>query len=160
MSVREAVQTNKAAGIGTAVILLLLAGVIGAYNLWPHNTHGSASGAFYSDDDGKTYFPGSIYQLPPFDHDGKTAYGALVYTSNSGKFVGALYRFRPEAKKSLEDSYAKTQAGDQPLYVFRQQLAAEMRGVEYKLPGDNQRWVGALPRIQAPDGGDCFMVAP
>jgi hypothetical protein len=161
MSVREAMQANKAIGTSVAVVLFLVAGTITAYTLWPHNTHGTATGAFYTDDEGKTFFKDNIFHFPPYQQDGKTVYGALVYSSNSGQFVGALYRFRPEAKKSLEDSYAKTESGDQPMYAFKQQLGAIGRwGVEYKLVGDNGKWYGSIPRVQPPDGGDCFMVPP
>jgi len=161
MSVREAVQANKAVGITVGVVSLLVAVTITAYTLWPRNTQGTATGAFYSDDDGKSFFKDNIFHFPPYQQDEKTVYGALVYNSNSGKFVGALYRFKPEAKKSLEDSYAKTQSGDQPMYMFKQELGAIGRwGVEFKLPGDDQRWYGSMPRVKAPDGGDCFMVAP
>jgi hypothetical protein len=160
MSVREVLQTNKAVGFGTAAVLLLVAVAIASYTLWPHNTRGTATGAFYSTDDGKTYFTDTIFHFPPYDQDGKTVYRAIVYTSNSGKFVGALLRFKPDAKKTLEDSYSKTQSGEQPMYVFKQQLNQIMRfGVEYKLPGTD-RWYSMLPDVKAPNGGDCFMVPP
>jgi hypothetical protein len=160
MAVREALHKNKAPGIITAVVLLAVAGTIIAYTYWPRSTRGSASGAFYSDDEGKTFFSDSIYHFPPYDQDGKTVYGAVVYTGNSGKFVGALYRFTPDAKKTLESSYAKTQSGTQPLTDFRQQLAGTMRwGVEYRLPSDSH-WALGMPRVKAPDGGDCFIVMP
>jgi hypothetical protein len=160
MSVREALQTNKAVGIGTAVMLLLVAAAISFYSLRSNNTRGTATGAFYSTDDGKSYFTDTIFHFPPYDQDGKTVLRAIVYSSNSGKFVGALLRFKPEAKKTLEDSYAKAESGDQPMYVFKQQLNEIMRfGVEYKLPGQD-RWYSALPAVKAPDGSDCFMVPP
>jgi hypothetical protein len=161
MPVRVASQNNKVAGIVTGVVLLAVAAAIITYTYWPRGTRGTASGAFYSNDDGKSYFTDTIYHFPPFQLDGKDVYGAFVFTGNSGKFVGLLFRFTPQAKKTLEDSYAKTESGAQPLTEFRELLASVMRsGVEYKLPGDNQSWSPAQPHVKSPDGGDCFMVMP
>lgn len=161
MAVREAFQQNKVAGLTVAVALFVAAAAIAAYTLWPQGARGSASGAFYSDDDGKSYFSDSIYHFPPYEKDGKTVYGAIVYKGSSGNFVGAIFRFKPEVKSQLEDAYAKTQAGAQPLYEFRQQLGAAMRlGIEYKAPGDGQRWYSGVPRVKSPDGGEIFLVMP
>ncbi len=52
--------------------------------------------AFFSDDDGKTYFQDSVSNFPPFDHNGTTAYGATVLRCSGGKpFVAYLQKYDP-----------------------------------------------------------------
>src|SRR6267154_2521014 len=73
-------------------------------------THGrgdvaTASGkAFFSVDDGKTWFPDDAKNIPPFDKDGKQAVRAFVYRCADGTtFVNYLQRYKPEAKHVLEE---------------------------------------------------------
>ena len=162
MAVREALQKNNIMGIGLAVFMLTVAGSIAAYTFWPSGPHINPTGAFYSDDDGQTYYSDNIFHFPPFDHDGKTAYRAMVYSGNSGKFVGFLARYRPDTKKLLEDEYAKASRGDEPMSAVLILLASPQAksGTEYKLPGPGHDWSYAPPRVKAPDGGDCMMVMP
>jgi hypothetical protein len=162
MAVREALQKNRFAGVGTGVFLLLVAGAITAYTFWPSGPHISLTGAFFSDDDGKSYYSSDVFHFPPFDHDGKTALRAVVYSGNSGNFVGILERYTPETKKLLEDAYAKVQSGDQPRSTVLQLLGSPQatNGVEFKLPGPGHDWMRYRPMVKPPNGGDCTMVMP
>ncbi len=56
--------------------------------------------AFYSDDDGKSYFAEALAKPSPFDHGGKLAYRAYVYrcSDSSITFVGYLARQAPDEK--------------------------------------------------------------
>jgi hypothetical protein len=160
MAVREAIQKNKYVGVGTAIFLFLLAALIIARTFWPTGSHGTAAGAFYSDDDGKSYFSDTIFHFPPYERDGRTVYAAMVYSSGSGNFVGILARYKPETKKLLEDAYAKTQSGEMAMPDFKELLASQSRsGFEFKVPGSD-KWQNNLPFVKAPDGGDCMMVMP
>jgi hypothetical protein len=47
--------------------------------------------AYYTTDDGRTWFADAWEQVPPFDHDGLSAVRCYVFkTSNSGPFAGYL----------------------------------------------------------------------
>lgn len=53
-----------------------------------------AGKAFFSDDDGKTWFIDDESKLPPFDHNGRQAYRAVLYRCATGKpFVAYLERY-------------------------------------------------------------------
>ena len=62
-------------------------------------------GAWFTTDDGKTWFAADENKLPPFDHKGKQANRAYVYTCDGGKskFVLFMARFTPEARRQLEE---------------------------------------------------------
>jgi hypothetical protein len=162
MAVREALQKNRFAGPIAAVVLLAFAATMVAYTFWPSGPHASLTGAFYSDDEGQSYYSDNVFHFPPFDHDGKTSYRAVVYSSKSGNFVGLLERYTPETKKMLEDGYAKVQSGDQPRSTILQMIGSPdaMNGIEFKTPGSGHEWSHTRPFVKAPDGGDCMMVMP
>ena len=162
MSIREALQRSKIVGISLVVVLFAIAALMAAYSLWPRGPRANPTGAFLSDDDGQSYYSDSIYHFPPFEHDGKTAVRAIIYSGNSGKFVGLLVRFTPDTKKILEDEYAKASRGDEPMYMVLTMLSSSRvrGGMEYKLPGGGHQWSHNIPTIKAPDGGICFMVNP
>lgn len=159
---------RRTIGTGAAIALVLVGAIMLAYELWPvSHTSGTATGSFYSDDDGRSYFSDTIYKFPPFDHNGKTAYRARVYQSGRGKFVAYLERYNAEANKALDDAYAKSQAGQIPLTdvaVMISNREFSGQGIEQKLPGSGNDWVprGQLPKgsVKSPDGGDFWPVLP
>jgi hypothetical protein len=167
MSVREKLNSNRVMGFLVAAILLIAATVQAAYFLRPTAKHQSATGTFYTDDDGQTYFMESIYKFPPWDHNGKQANIAVVYSSSSGKFVAYQVRYTAAAQKELQDLYAKAQRGECPLADVNRLMTTQRIGFvgrEVKMRGTN-KWVPmtAVPRpipIKAPDGGDAMMVMP
>lgn len=166
MSVREKLGAHPAVGFLVAVILLVVATVQAAYFFWPVK-HQSATGTFYTDDDGQTYFMDSIYKFPPWDHNGRQANFAMVYSSASGNFVAYQVRFSPAALKELQDLYAKAQRGECPLSDVNRLMTTEKIGFaekQVKMRGTD-KWVPMtkMPRpipVKAPDGGDALMVMP
>lgn len=91
-----------------------------------------STGAWFSTDDGKTWFKDDQKKLPPFDHDGNPAYRAYVFDCDNGKgpFVAYLERYTPEAQQQLH----QMQTAKRP-----PELGALQRimtsGVEVKEPG-------------------------
>ena len=88
-----------------------------------------ATEAFYTTDDGATEFADDINKAAPFDHNGKLAVLAFVFTADGGKhhWVQYLQKYSDEAKaqaealKSSKDSgaaMAMEPMGDR-LYVKR-----------------------------------------
>src|ERR1700722_4242395 len=109
MGIRQAIAGNNALGYSVAGCLIVGAGIYFYFQEKPARLPDPLT-AFYSDDDGKTYFKDSIYKFAPFDHNGKEADLAYVFECDSGKFVGMLGRYTPKMKKQLEDEFAKSEA--------------------------------------------------
>ena len=99
-----------------------------------------AGKAFFSDDDGKSWFIDDDSKLPPFDHDGKTAYGAAVYRCLTGKpFIVYLKKYTPAQLTRI--------AAEKKDYAQRYPDRPPMTGVPYypmdvKKPGESQ-WIHA-----------------
>lgn len=107
MGFRETLNKNPqavtAATIGITVVALLLV----VWQLWPSSS-GGLTKAYFTVDDGKTYFADDIYKIPPFQHNGKEAVRAHVYRfeeSGPGTVVW-MEKFMPETKKKIETFYA------------------------------------------------------
>jgi hypothetical protein len=162
MSIRERMQTNKVLGVSAAVSLLFIAAISFAIQFWPHKKP-NLTMQYYTDDDGQTWFASPISQVPPFDHNGKTAVIAELYTYDNGSktFCAYVSQYTPEAKQKLESAFADAQAKGQPLntvpllndpYFVR-------TGMLVKALGANNEWIPySDPRanqvfsIHSPDG--------
>lgn len=143
MGIRESLNQNPAITTGaTAAIILVALGII-VYQLigGSAGTTSTTNQAFYTIDDGKTWFPDDINKVPPFEKDGKKAYLVFVWTCNGGKtkFPVYLQRYTPEAKKKVEEARAKAAGADPAVMEMVLQ-----NGIEVKLPGngdDPKNWV-------------------
>jgi hypothetical protein len=93
---------------------------------------------FYTVDDGATLFADKMETLPPFDHEGKPAVRAGVYSYDGGKthFVAWLQKLPEDA---LKERIAN--AGGDPAKVDDDDVAA-LAGWLVKKPGDAQ-WVNS-----------------
>ena len=142
------------AAVGVVVVLVSIWRVNGG------QTNGQAvTQAYYSDDDGKSWFANAVGKPTPFDHNGKPAYQAFVFRCLSSKqfFVGYLLRKDPLSQipiKSTVDA-AKAAPGQ-----------TEPAGTQVKKPGSDE-WVPegsplAQTIVQAacPDGGRAVLVLP
>jgi hypothetical protein len=144
MSVREAINSRKSVGIAISILFLIVAAVILAYSMLPaHRIKGDKT--FFTDDDGQTWFLDFVYLTPPFDHNGKTAVRAMIYSYDHGNrtFCAYLMRYTPDAKKRLDDAIAQAaSAGKSPssvgLFTDRELNSS---GVEVKAPGPGNSWV-------------------
>jgi hypothetical protein len=157
MSVREKLNDKKL-GTGVAIALLVLAGSIFTYYLMSHwHPSVDVTHAYYSDDDGQSYFKGSVYDFPPFDHDGKTAVQAILAESNGHRFVGFLTRYMPSARKQLQERYDGAVKDGLPVQKTVLDLMMALSGqMEVKVPGSGHPWipssrVGTLD-VRSPDG--------
>jgi hypothetical protein len=146
MSVRDKLNEGKL-GVGVAVTLVAIAGGILTYMLWPAHRIDPTS-AYYSDDDGQSYFKDTAYKFPPFDHDGKTAFQAIVVLDHGTKVVGYLIRYTPGAHKKLTDMYnADVNNGmsdkeiQHGVLTYMHNPDIYLRGQECKLPGPGNNWI-------------------
>jgi len=94
-----------------AVAVVLLAAAVASFFLFRDRTDraaavggSSADLAWYSHDDGQTWFAEKRNRLNYVMRDGKHAYRCWVYTCDGGKtkFAAYLERYAPEAQKQLE----------------------------------------------------------
>jgi hypothetical protein len=170
MRVRESL--NRHSGRAAAVTVAVVAGAL----LFRYLTAGAGPGAngpsnraFFSNDDGKTWFVDDVHKLPPFQKDGKDAYRAFVYQCADGKkFVAYLQRYTQGAKQKLgRGGPAAVQGpGALPGADGGGGGFGDAAGVEVKKPGA-ESWVSqADPRavevmtLKCPGGSSPTLVQP
>ena len=158
MGIRETLNKNPGITTGaTAAIILLAVGFI-IYQITGGGQPGMATEAYYTIDDGKTWFADDINKIPPFDKDGKQAVKAYVYKCPGGDpFVSHLERYTPAAKKAMEAAM-KSNDPNNPMVMED----VQMTGLEVKKPGTDpvKGWVkqanaavsGKIMELKCPDG--------
>ena len=109
MGLREKMNENPRVTTGVTIGVVVVALMLIVWQLWPAPAIKPLSQAYYSNDDGKSYFADDIELVAPFQKDGKEAVRAhVMMCGETGKpFVGWMEKFTPEAKKKLEDLYKK-----------------------------------------------------
>jgi len=155
---------SKSIGLGAGLALVLIGVISLGYELWG-TPRGATSGAFYSDDDGTSFFRQSGMLFPPFEHDGREADAAQVFKSGKGlQFVGLLVRYTSDAKKALDDAYAQFQAGKMEKVDMAREIGRFTTALEVKIPGPGNKWMprDQIPNgsIKSPDGTDWIPVPP
>jgi hypothetical protein len=142
VSIRQSLNQKPAVAYGLAAVLLIATVAMSAQFLgWGERTSAPKE-YYYTIDDGATYFVDSADRATPFEHEGKQAVRAHVYScSSSGEFVAYLERY-PLA------------ADGKPYATIPQDVATEV-----KRPGE-PRWVNhdsdagaAIVAVTCPDGG-------
>lgn len=113
MSIRETLNGNSTVKTGVSAVMVI--GLIGLV-IWQIRSSGTEllNKAFYTDDDGKTWFVDRADLVAPFEHQGKTAVRCYVYKcEKSGKqFVGYMEKFTDDLKVKYEQARAKGQGID------------------------------------------------
>lgn len=138
MGIRESMNEHKGLSVGITVGLMAAALGFAVWYLFlsggsPSDQPGAKG--FFTVDDGKSYFLDLADKIPPFDHNGKKAYGCYVFASDGGKnkYVGWLYRYTDEGKKRIER--LRNSKG-------REMGASPLECIEVKLPGTgDEGWV-------------------
>jgi hypothetical protein len=121
------------------------------------------SSAYYSTDDGATFFTDTADRVSPFDHQGTSANRAMVYTCDGGKtrFVGYLQRLTEEAHQRVASS------GNNSLDSASLQHLGPA-DFEIKKPGSNNAWVNranlssaaVIMAVHCPDGSPATLSEP
>ena len=109
MEIRERIRSNTRVGAiagGAALLVTLIV-------IWLEVTGGQRSvpvgEAFYTVDEGATLFADSADRIPPFDHDGKEAVLAAVFSCDQGKHQWVQYLLK-YSQEGL-DAVAEMKAG-------------------------------------------------
>src|SRR2546422_10453637 len=97
MSIREALNRHKALTTAVAAVVSIVA--IGILYWIASGGSVAREGhlAWFTDDDGKTWFADDVNRLTPFDHNGRQAVMCFVYTCDGGKTKFVLYLSRCSA---------------------------------------------------------------
>ena len=159
MMVREWIDKNKQlAAVATVILLAFSIGMV-VYQLLPE---GPITKAWYTSDDGRTWFKASNRRVAPFAHEGKEAVEAFVFECEGKEFVGYMRRYKPSGKKRLEEYYAAEDAGKEPDVG---KLAGLDFLLEYKRPGEKE-WTSELHKgtemmyVNCKDGSPALIVRP
>ena len=115
VGIRETINQKPrvAAVIAGAIVCLCLGVCLSLLLRGRPNVTIAAPLAFYSDDDGKTWFIDDLTKVTPFDHEGRQAVHAEVFRCNGGApFVGFLERCSDAsrakiARLDIQDSKAR-----------------------------------------------------
>lgn len=162
MGIRQAVNEHPGVSTGVTIgVIVMMLGVI----LWeafssPHAGSGRVGKAFYSDDDGQTWFADKANKLTPFtDANGKQAVYAYVYKCGSGKpFVAYLLRASEQERQAVQ------KAGQSPDDVPLNLMLSEVKkpgGKEWvRLDQRNPRPFMAITLPTCPDGTKPAPVLP
>ena len=159
MYVREWIDHNKRKASTVATIALVAAVAYMAYQ-WRRDRPSNA--AWYTTDDGRTWFKGSDRLVPPFDRDGKPAVLARVYRCADRPFVAWMERYKPEAARKITAYRAAEDAGKP---VDDRMLMGPGFELEYKRPGEDE-WTSSPERttpmmqVDCPDGSAALIVYP
>ena len=154
MGIRQAVNEHTAVSTGvTIAVILVTLGVI----LWetlssPHAGSGPVRKAFYSDDDGQTWFADNANKLTPFtDANGRQAVCAYVFKCGNGKpFVAYLLRASDQERQAVEK--AGRSPDDVPLNLMLSEVKKPGATEWVKLDQRNPRPFMAITVPTCPDG--------
>ncbi len=144
-------------GIGLLVILCITVTVM---SLKQPKFTGSRQ-AWFSVNDGQTYFPETDRQVVPFDYDGRQAVRAHVYRCGSGKpFVGFLHKFSEAARKKLEEFRSNPANNNRrPPPELMSQLLVKKPGGEW-VPERDRIKAGEIKNVRGPKGEDATEIFP
>ena len=106
---------------------------------------------YYSDDDGVSKFADRADKVPPFDHNGKPAVRARVFSAGGKEFINHLERYSSEGKQKMEAMNAKGAQKSDPT-----RAESIMRdGMEVKAPGAKE-WT----KLSDPKANDIMRPKP
>jgi hypothetical protein len=137
MPVRETINRHPVLVIAAIAIAV---GIVIWQTGWSSGTTRGTGKATATVDDGATWFYHDYDWVPPFSHEGKTAYGALLYEAKGKTFVGLMTRYKPESKKTVERALAERRKGHFSTELEGDAQMARDSGLEIKKPGE-AKWV-------------------
>ena len=152
MGVRASLNNHPLISAGVVAAFLLgaavaLAMMLGRASSDSNALPGARGLAWFSTDDGATWFADSVDKFAPFKKDGKDAYRVYVWRGPDGKeFVSHLERYTAQAHRDLE-AYAALPA-EQRALEDPSSVAGGLDGIEVKKPRDKTWYRASDPRGQ------------
>lgn len=162
MGLREKINDNSRVVAGVVVLLVLISGYVIFRQLTGSGVTGTTR-AYYTIDDGATWFEDDINKAPPFMHDGKEALRAYVYSCSGKPFVAFVEKYTPEFKRAMDAYYERMRSGKtDPKAAAPRDPGGHM----YKKPGVKEWANGMGPKtaaavaVRCTDGGDPQALIP
>ena len=164
MGLRETINKNPTQTAAATAGIIILALVFIIWQACGGSGSRGPGRAFYSIDDGQTFFEDVANKIPPFKHEGKDAVRAHLFTCDGGKtkFVGYLEMYTLQDKKMMEDAMA----GKAPPAAYAGYSGQAM----VKRPGPGFQWIPLMPgttefyaktvQVTCPEGGTPERVYP
>ncbi len=162
MGIRETISQKPALAGGVGVLLLVGAVAYIVRSVMPSSAYAQG---YFTTDDGQSLFTADMDTPTPFDHYGRSAYRAWVFTCDGGKtkFVGYLERYTPKARDRIAQELKEVESG-----ARRGSPSIGPADSEVKKPGADNPWVSRsnyqaaakITNVQCPDGGQIEMVRP
>ena len=160
MGIRETLNQNPGITTGVTAGIILIALIIIGIQLFGGSGPRIPTRAYYTDDDGQTWFTDDIHKIPPFDRGGQEAVRVQLFTCDDGRNVFPVYleRYTERGKAAAERARAAEAAGEPEPDAYEQMEA----GQEVKKARDpNAPWVpirnyeraGPIMSPTCPDGG-------
>ncbi len=150
MSVRETIQRKpKLMGL-IAVLVIMLAGVVIARQMNAPKVGLPPAQIWYTEDDGLTWFADRADLITPFDHQGKQAVRAVLFTCDGGNtsFLGYLQRYTPGAQERSD----KAKAEGKPFHELARQIKPA-RTAESQWTSSDSPMGMKIQRVTCPGGG-------
>jgi len=164
VGIRKAIKRRQFLAAAAAGVMIVGAAI--AIFVQARDTGAGSGKAYFSTDDGRTFFADPLTKLSPFDKGGRPAYRAHVFECGGKRVVGYLSRYRPEAIKALEDAAAARGTGKPPANAAAL-ASVGTYGLELKRPGDpfwvsqaDSRRATMVRVFRCPDGGTPSEVDP
>lgn len=164
MGIRESLNKNPTVVTAATALIIVVAVVFIILQLagggGGSQTTGTPEQAWYTVDDGETWFADDAKKIPPFQHEGKEAVRIYLYTCDNGKtpFPGLLERFTPAGKKKQEELLARIESGQPGAEMaFIEDSAYNEKEVK-KPRSPNARWIridrvpAEMMQVTCPDG--------
>jgi len=146
----ESLNRHPRPVMGVLAAIILIAGTLIASQLRGGPGASLAKQAYFTDDDGNSFFADDASKIPPFDHNGKEAVVAHVFsTGHDSPFVGYLERAvssrgRDTIEKAREQMIAD--AAKQAVPMPSSELVERIRdNTEVKRPGST-KWILATSK--------------
>jgi hypothetical protein len=169
MGVVESINKNKTWSIGFGLAMVAAAGILLAVELKPPKQF-SQKEAYFSDDDGSSWYLDDINNIPPYDHNAKQGVRAVIYSYDNGskQFCGYLMRFGLAVKKRLDSAVVAAATQNPPVKAAQIAYGIDFAQLaEVKSPGSKSVWfsmtdprAAAVLNIRSPDGSTLDSVLP
>lgn len=142
MSIRKKLNNQPIVSSSIAVIVLVAAVYViySAVAGGEKRFHGET--AYYTADDGQSYFKDNAFRPVPYTDNGKEVVRAFVYKCPSkGEFVAFLQRYTPEGVKAINEVQSAKKEGREPsANAMAIAAQADRLASEYKKPGAGNPW--------------------
>jgi len=156
VGIRESLNRNPAVATGLTVAVIVIALIFIIWQLKGSSGPKPVTKAFYTVDDGATWFVDDRNKPTPFLHEGKEAVRVYVYECNGNRFAGFLEKMTPKARERAE---AAAREGRNAILEDGDYLV--------KKPGRGE-WVSSLDihaaekifHVECPGGGVAKLVNP